>query len=110
MSRNVASGPKAVTFRDTTAARWVARDAGRDAFRYPSARRGSGKSLAASTPAVQPPAPFFLAGADMTQNNSASRINRESLRISSVEPEGWQPVSDRTPLVGERVYCVEGPA
>jgi len=37
-----------------------------------------------------------------------SRVARESLRISSVEPPGWEPASGRLPEVGEQVYCTEG--
>ena len=35
---------------------------------------------------------------------------RESLRITSVEPPGWEPAAGRLPHVGEHVYCTEGPA
>jgi hypothetical protein len=45
----------------------------------------------------------------MTQFDS-SRVSREALRISSVEPRGWQPASGRVPKVGDFVYCTNGPA
>lgn len=45
----------------------------------------------------------------MAQPPNTTRVPRESLRISSVEPAGWRP-SERTPSVGEYVYCTEGPA
>ena len=41
-------------------------------------------------------------------NPDMSRVPRESLRISSVEPPGWEPTSGRLPDVGEQVYCTEG--
>jgi hypothetical protein len=37
-----------------------------------------------------------------------SRVSRESLRISSIERPGWQPVPHRVPDVGDRIYCVGG--
>jgi hypothetical protein len=43
-------------------------------------------------------------------DSNTSRASRDSLRISSVEPPGWHPVSERLPDVGEQVYCTEGPA
>lgn len=40
-----------------------------------------------------------------------SRVSRESLRISSVNPPGWQPATPgHVPSAGEMVYCTEGPA
>ena len=45
----------------------------------------------------------------MSQSDT-SRQSRDSLRISSVEPSGWQPPDGRTPEVGETVYCTAGPA
>ena len=39
-----------------------------------------------------------------------SRASRESLRISSVEPTGWEPSLGRVPRVGDVVYCTDGPA
>jgi hypothetical protein len=45
----------------------------------------------------------------MTKSNS-SRASRDELRISSVEPAGWEPSSGRIPRVGDYVYCTEGPA
>jgi len=41
---------------------------------------------------------------------NTSRVSRDSLRISSVAPSGWEPSSGRVPDVGEQVYCTEGPA
>lgn len=35
---------------------------------------------------------------------------RESLRIRSVDPPGWEPAAERVPAVGDIVYCLEGPA
>jgi hypothetical protein len=45
----------------------------------------------------------------MAEPNTA-RVSRDSLRISSVEPTGWEPSSGRIPTVGETVYCTDGPA
>ena len=46
----------------------------------------------------------------MSEGNT-SRTSRESLRISSVEPAGWQSApSGHVPSTGEAVYCTEGPA
>lgn len=45
----------------------------------------------------------------MAQSNT-SNASRDSLRISSVEPQGWSPASGRLPRVGEHVYCTDGPA
>lgn len=42
--------------------------------------------------------------------SNTSRTSRDSLRISSVEPEGWTPCAGRLPSVGEHVYCTDGPA
>ena len=39
-----------------------------------------------------------------------TRVARESLRISSVDPDGWQPALGRVPSVGEYVYCTDDPA
>ena len=39
-----------------------------------------------------------------------SRTSRDSLRISSVEPTGWEPSLGRVPHVGDFVYCTSGPA
>jgi hypothetical protein len=43
----------------------------------------------------------------MPQPNT-SRTPRDSLRISSVEPPGFQPSDGRTPEVGDTVYCTDG--
>lgn len=45
----------------------------------------------------------------MAQPPNTTRVARESLRISSVEPDGWL-ASERVPSVGEYVYCTDGPA
>ena len=46
----------------------------------------------------------------MSEGNT-SRTPRESLRISSVEPEGWtSPPSGHVPSTGEYVFCTDGPA
>jgi hypothetical protein len=45
----------------------------------------------------------------MTKSNS-SRATRDELRISSVEPAGWEPSSGRVPKIGDFVYCTDGPA
>ena len=45
----------------------------------------------------------------MTQSNRAGD-SRDDLRISSMEPTGWEPSSGRVPNVGDFVYCTEGPA
>jgi hypothetical protein len=45
----------------------------------------------------------------VAQPPNTTRVPRESLRISSVEPDGWLP-TERTPSVGEYVYCTDGPA
>ena len=44
-------------------------------------------------------------------DGNTSRTSRESLRISSVEPAGWQsPPFGHVPSKGESVYCTDGPA
>jgi hypothetical protein len=43
-------------------------------------------------------------------DRDTSRTPRESLRISSVDPAGWEPAAGRLPKVGEVVYCTDGPA
>jgi hypothetical protein len=46
----------------------------------------------------------------MSQNDT-SRVSRESLRISSTEPPGWQqPPAGHIPKKGDIVYCTQGPA
>ena len=46
----------------------------------------------------------------MSESN-ASRMSRDSLRISSVSPPGWKPTAPgQVPNAGEMVYCTEGPA
>jgi hypothetical protein len=45
----------------------------------------------------------------MPQPNT-SRTPRDSLRISSVEPPGWEPSEGRIPASGDTVYCTDGPA
>jgi hypothetical protein len=40
-----------------------------------------------------------------------SRVSRDSLRISSTEPPGWEPpVEGHIPKEGDPVYCTQGPA
>ena len=40
-----------------------------------------------------------------------SRVSRDSLRISSSEPPGWQPpAAGHVPTKGETVYCTQGRA
>jgi hypothetical protein len=39
-----------------------------------------------------------------------SRVPRESLRISSIDPEGWRLIPGKVPDVGELIYCLSGPA
>jgi hypothetical protein len=38
------------------------------------------------------------------------RVRREGLSISFVHRTGWETGSERVPLVGETVHCVEGEA
>ena len=46
----------------------------------------------------------------MSEQNT-SRVSRDSLRISSTEPPGWQtPAAGHIPHEGDRVYCTQGPA
>jgi hypothetical protein len=46
----------------------------------------------------------------MNQSNT-SRVSRDSLRITSVHPPGWQPLAEGAlPRAGETVYCTDGPA
>src|SRR5690349_6960286 len=45
----------------------------------------------------------------MSESNT-SRVSRDSLRVSSVSPDGWEPTSGRVPIVGAQVYCTDGPA
>lgn len=44
------------------------------------------------------------------QNNSSARVKVETLRVSSIELEGWAASPDRTPRVGDFVHCVDGRA
>ena len=41
---------------------------------------------------------------------NTARVRRETLRISSIEIEGWSVSLDRVPAVGDAIHCVEGPA
>ena len=44
----------------------------------------------------------------MSQSDT-SRVSRDSLRISSIETPGWQPLADGdVPATGDHVYCTEG--
>jgi len=46
----------------------------------------------------------------VNQSNT-SRVSRDSLKISSVQPSGWlAPAAGSVPRAGETVYCTEGPA
>jgi len=40
----------------------------------------------------------------------ASRVPRDSLRISSIERPGWHLSPGRVPELGDQIYCVDGPA
>jgi hypothetical protein len=39
-----------------------------------------------------------------------SRVPRDSLRISSVDPAGWGPSPGHVPTIGDFIYCTDGPA
>ena len=41
---------------------------------------------------------------------NTTRVSRDSLRITSLERDGWHAAPDRIPDVGDAVYCVEGEA
>jgi len=47
---------------------------------------------------------------DLVPHKDTSRVPRDSVRISGVVEPGWESVVGRIPVVGERVWCVEGPA
>lgn len=47
---------------------------------------------------------------DLVPHKDTSRVPRDSVRISAVVEPGWESVEGRIPSVGERVWCVEGPA
>ena len=42
------------------------------------------------------------------QNKGSARVKLETLRVSSIEMEGWSISPERTPAVGEFVHCVDG--
>lgn len=43
--------------------------------------------------------------------NDTSRVSRDSVRIASMEPQGWEPAPEgHVPDPGAMVYCTEGPA
>ncbi len=43
--------------------------------------------------------------------HDTSRVPRDSVRISSTEPPGWQPpATGHVPSEGDTVYCTQGPA
>lgn len=42
------------------------------------------------------------------QNNSSARVKLETLRVSSIEMDGWSVSPDRTPCVGDFVHCADG--
>ena len=44
----------------------------------------------------------------MTMNNSARRIERESLTVNHEARPGWVTGLDRLPAAGEEVYCAAG--
>ncbi|MDA0328986.1 MAG: hypothetical protein O2958_08265 [Gemmatimonadetes bacterium] len=44
------------------------------------------------------------------QNNSSARVKVETLKVSSIELDGWVASPDRTPSVGDFVHCVDGRA
>ncbi len=41
---------------------------------------------------------------------NTSRVSRDSVRVASLERDGWHVVPDLIPLIGQFVYCVEGEA
>jgi len=44
-------------------------------------------------------------------SSNTSRVSRDNLRISSVNPPGWKSAAPgHVPESGEMVYCTEGPA
>lgn len=43
-------------------------------------------------------------------HKDTSRVPRDSVRIAKIEQAGWEAVVGRVPSIGERVWCVEGPA
>ena len=47
---------------------------------------------------------------EIVPHKDTSRVPRDSVRISAVVEPGWESVEGRIPAVGERVWCVEGPA
>jgi hypothetical protein len=46
----------------------------------------------------------------MTMNNSARRIERESLTVNHEARPGWVTGLDRLPAAGEEVFCAAGVA
>jgi hypothetical protein len=44
----------------------------------------------------------------MTMNNSARRIERESLTVNHEARPGWVTAMDRLPAAGEEVFCTAG--
>jgi len=44
----------------------------------------------------------------MTMNNSARRIERESLTVNHEARPGWITALDRLPMAGEEVFCTAG--
>lgn len=45
----------------------------------------------------------------MAKGNSTKRMRAEEFRVDPMARPGWVRGSDRTPLVGEEVYCAGGP-
>lgn len=41
---------------------------------------------------------------------NTARVSRDSLRITSLERDGWHADPEKVPEVGQTVYCVEGEA
>jgi hypothetical protein len=47
-------------------------------------------------------------GAQMAKGNSTKRLSADDFRVDPGERPGWVLGSDRTPAVGEEVYCAGG--
>lgn len=45
----------------------------------------------------------------MAKGNSTKRMRAEEFRVDPEERPGWVLASDRTPGVGEEVFCAGGP-
>lgn len=44
----------------------------------------------------------------MAYSNSSNRIHAADLRVSREDRPGWSTGAERTPSVGEEVYCTQG--